>query len=819
MGFGLQSRLARLSRMDRHELRTRVSQELAKHTDLGLFRLGLLRREVRTREYFGRAPVFLCPAGEAEKRAQLLQATLPLEAEAILKEADEICHHRFRLLGYEGLDYGPEIDWHIDRVHDKRAPLKPWFKIPFLDFAQVGDHKIIWELNRHQHLVTLAKAFLLSKDDRYARELMAQWYSWERANPYPLGINWGSSLEVAFRSLSWIWIDHLLPETATTTQFRRDLTRALGFHGRYVGRFLSTYFSPNTHLLGEAVALFFLGTLYPSIALADRWRAEAWNIITYEARRQVRPDGVYFEQSLHYHVYALDFFLYARGLAARNGMEIPGEFDDTLNQMLDVVQSLSQAGPAEGFGDDDGGRVFDPRRNQTEHMTDPLALGRLTYGRKDLDSARLTEESIWLFGDAAVTRLSKDAVQKDELRSSAFRDGGLYVMTGSKPFAHELVMDAGPQGIGRCGHGHADALSIRLTGAGRRWLIDPGSGVYIGEDQAVRNAFRGTAAHNTLRVDAVDQATPQDPFSWTDIPTTSVDRWICGQSFRYFAGSHDGYQRLPQPATHRRMVLAVPEGPTLVRDVVEGSGEHELEVNWHFAPDLHVEQRDHAVVAVAPESPERTFELELQLLFAQGSGWRHEVVEGEHSPAYGCVQPAPVLRSRTRAQLPAETGSILQFAAGARNSSLPRRLTATPQTDVQTYRFEEGDCVHTFMFSTAARALHGRPLQDRSPQAPSQQDSLWQAGPWSSDAEVLYSLFERSHLTHLILIGGTFVRYRQDCVLGPAEPMEWFEWRKQHGETWSGSSHASVPPFKESSVLLNGVELGGREPAACAEKR
>ena len=47
--------------------------------------------------------------------------------------------------------------------------------------------------------------------------------------------------------------------------------------------------------------------------------------------------------------------------------------------MLDVVAALAQAGPAEGFGDDDGGRVWNPRRNRTEHMTDPLALGAMMY--------------------------------------------------------------------------------------------------------------------------------------------------------------------------------------------------------------------------------------------------------------------------------------------------------------------------------------------------------------------------------------------------------------------------------------------------------
>src|ERR1017187_9796693 len=49
-------------------------------------------------------------------------------------DRNEICQHRFRLLGYETLDYGPEIDWHLDRVHDKRAPLEPWCKVPFLEF-------------------------------------------------------------------------------------------------------------------------------------------------------------------------------------------------------------------------------------------------------------------------------------------------------------------------------------------------------------------------------------------------------------------------------------------------------------------------------------------------------------------------------------------------------------------------------------------------------------------------------------------------------------------------------------------------------------
>src|ERR1700681_725981 len=332
-----QSKLARVSRMNWEEVRVRVGQEFHKHSDLLMHRMGVHAGAIRLNaDSAARRGQFFFSAREISERAELLRKHLPDEVDEILREADEICGHRFRLLGYEHLEFTldrggdnfggdnlNDIDWHLDPVHGKRAPLDPWFQIPFLDFAVVGDHKVTWELNRHQHLVTLAKARLLSGDEKYSRELIAQWRSWITANPYPLGINWGSTLEVAFRSLSWIWVDQLLAGAAECAEFRAEMAPALAFHGRYIERYLSTFFSPNTHLLGEAVALFFLGTLYPQMPRAAHWKESGWEIVLREAERQVRSDGVYFEQSLYYHVYALDFFLYARILGARNGMEIP----------------------------------------------------------------------------------------------------------------------------------------------------------------------------------------------------------------------------------------------------------------------------------------------------------------------------------------------------------------------------------------------------------------------------------------------------------------------------------------------------------------
>src|SRR3954470_10031356 len=398
---------SRIKRLTWDEVQTRARQGIGKRLDATFLRSTLRPEQIEIVQAGGDGNFFFSQT-DLPERIRLLREHLPGEVDAVITEADEICRHRFRLLGYVDLDYGAEIDWHLDAVHGKRSPLKPWHKINFFDFAKIGDHKVTWELNRHQHLITLAKAWFFTHDSRYSNELVSQWYGWQKANPYPIGVNWASSLEVAFRSLSWIWVGQLLADCPELSgQFNTDLLRGLALNGRYIERYLSTYFSPNTHLLGEAAALFFIGVLCPQISSSARWKKKGLEILLQQAEHQVHPDGVYFEQSLYYHVYALDLFLHVRLLASRNKIDVPENFDEVLKKMLVVVRSLSQNRPPLGFGDDDGGRLFNPRRNRGEHMADPLAIGATLFQDEQLRAAAtLTEESIWLFGNQAPAFLS-----------------------------------------------------------------------------------------------------------------------------------------------------------------------------------------------------------------------------------------------------------------------------------------------------------------------------------------------------------------------------------------------------------------------------
>ena len=423
---------SRLAHMDRRELLGRSRQEMAKRADAVLASLG-----------FDFAPAFIPSASIAPGRfffapasvksvIELIRQRLPQQAEQIVRRADAICLHQFDLLGYEGLKYADPIDWHLDLVHGKQAPKKAFHKIRYLDFDQVGDCKVTWELNRHQHLVTLAKAYRLTENQRYTDEIFQQWRHWHGENHYAVGINWVSSLEVAFRSLSWIWMNQLLEGTpALPAEFRKEWLRAQALNGRHIERYLSTYFSPNTHLLGEGVAMLFLGMLCPELSRAERWKSRGWEIVLQEARRQVQADGFHFERSIYYHVYAIDFFLQAVVLASLNELAVPNQFEKTLEKMLDALSLLGRAGAPPHLGDDDGGRLFDPRRNRSEHWLDPLATGAVLFHRGDFKAAagELREETIWLLGEQGVAEWDRLQAQAPAMASAALPSAGFYLLT------------------------------------------------------------------------------------------------------------------------------------------------------------------------------------------------------------------------------------------------------------------------------------------------------------------------------------------------------------------------------------------------------
>jgi hypothetical protein len=114
-----------------------------------------------------------------EKTVDVISRTLPDEVDRALEEGERLLGHRVNLLGYHEVALGKDIDWHRDPVTGRRWSRRFWADY---DLVRDGsaDPKIIHELNRQQHLPRLAKAYLLTRDERFAREAVSQMESWDR---------------------------------------------------------------------------------------------------------------------------------------------------------------------------------------------------------------------------------------------------------------------------------------------------------------------------------------------------------------------------------------------------------------------------------------------------------------------------------------------------------------------------------------------------------------------------------------------------------------------------------------------------------------
>ncbi len=543
-------------------------------------------------EYFRArtTPSFFAGLSDREATVQTLHARWPNAHHEIVGKAERVRAGRFDLLGLRELSFGEPIDWQLEPITRKQAPLEHWSRVNYLDAEVTGDKKIIWELNRHQYFVTLGQAYWLTGDERYADTFVSHLTSWMDRNPPKLGINWASSLEIAFRSISWLWALHFFKDSAAldSSLLLRSL-KLLYLQARHLETYLSTYFSPNTHLTGEALGLFYLGTILPEFRAAPRWRETGRRILLEQLATHVRPDGVYFEQSSYYHRYTTDFYIHFLILAGLNNQAAAGAVEDKLQLLLDHLMYITRPdGTTPLFGDDDGGRLvmLDQRAGNDFRAT--LATGAVLFARGDYKNVAATaaEETLWLLGPEGLAEFDRVSAHEPAAQSKAFETSGYYVMRDDwTPAANYLLVDCGPHGTDNCGHAHADALSFELAARGKTLLVDPGTYTYTGSKE-MRDWFRGSTAHNTLTVDGQSSSQPDGPFSWSSIALCQTLSWITRERFDYFAGQNNGYERLVRPLKHSRAILFLKHNYWVMRDRVCSESLHRCDLWFH--PDAGI---------------------------------------------------------------------------------------------------------------------------------------------------------------------------------------------------------------------------------------
>lgn len=603
------------------------------------FRLRRKVKESAERVGFGRAHP--PPAMGASGPAWVRPLPRGFETERYTQAADRILAGRFDVFALADAPLGFPPRWNRDPKSGIEAPLEFGKEIDYRDAARVGDIKYLWEINRHLELVTLAQAWHLSGEERYARGARALIESWLEQCPYPRGVNWCASLEHAIRLVNWSFAWQLLGAEgsqlftgARGVVFRGRWLESIYRHCHFIAGHFSRHSSANNHLLGEATGLFVAALTWPLWPESRRWRRQARAELEREARRQIFADGVNKEQAIWYHHAVADMLLLA-GLHARaNRCDFEAGYWRALESMLDFLASIMDVeGGVPAIGDADEGVLarLVPAAACAGAPADPawrgvyrslLASGAVLFNRPELalKAGGYDDKTRWLLGDEALGRFESLAGSRAPLPvRHAFPYGGYYVLGEAfeTPAEVRIVADAGPLGyLAIAAHAHADALAFTLTVGGKPFLIDPGTYAYH-TDRAWRHYFRGTSAHNTVAVDGEDQSLYAGPFLWLRHGDARTEEFRCSPDLQVLTAQHEGYRRLADPLIHRRRWRYTPSrssgqepsAATLtITDELLCAGPHAIAIFWHFAPQCHLvregggvrAERDGACVRLEP---------------------------------------------------------------------------------------------------------------------------------------------------------------------------------------------------------------------------
>ena len=558
----------------------------------------------------------------------------PGEAELVLEAAEDALAHRVRLLGPETAELGPRIDWLRDFRSGVAWPRRYMRDIAYVNPHDTSDVKVPWELSRLQWLMPAGQAYLLSGDERYAEGVRAVLEDWIDANPCAGTVNWSCTMEAALRILSWTWFFHVFHASRAWADpaFRERFLCALYLHGDFTQRHLEHSDVNGNHCTADGAGLVFAGLFFGPGKDPERWLARGWSLLREELPRQVTPDGVDFEASVAYHRFVAELFLLPALYRRACGLGVPAEYRERLVAMARFTAAYSRPdGGTPLWGDADDARAL-PLGSQalTDHRYLPGLVGVAfdVPGLRDA-SAGSRSEAFWLLGPEAAATLPEAATPPLPPCSSAFPDGGFYVLRNE---ADHVFVDCGPVGLaGRGGHGHNDCLSFEAALDGVHLVTDCGAFVYTASF-AERNRFRSTAVHNTPRVDGAEMNRLQPDRLWSlDYDARpEVRRFETGAEADIFCGAHAGYERLPEPVTPVRTIVLDHRSHALtITDAFEGAGHHRIEIPLHLAPG--VEAMGLAPGHLSLQARGRRFSIE----WSPPAAWTLTIGRGRVSPSYG----------------------------------------------------------------------------------------------------------------------------------------------------------------------------------------
>lgn len=498
--------------------------------------------------------------------------------------------------------YKKNINWHADVFTQKQFPKEFSRSIKLRNKNNISA-KAVWRKNRMQFLTILAINYKLKKNPKDLEIFKSTITSWIAQNPYMVGINWYSNLEVNIRLIVWFFcwnildVEKLMEEDDDFKQFvEKKWLPCIYQHCYYSFQSKSKYSSSNNHLISEYTALFLASSLW-KFPKSEMWFQYAKEGLEEEITRQNSPNGINKEEAAGYVQFTADLFLIPFVIGKRINCVFSKEYGSRLRKIVHYIHHfLDVKGNFPKYGDEDDSRcLLFTEDEDFNNFKSIVASGAVLFKDPALPSEEEMDiKNKILMGNRMIKNFEKTGGSEIKPGPAFYEEEGHFVFR-SYNSGREIYMhfNAAPLGfLSSASHGHADALSFVLHIDGNPIFVDPGTYSFH-TDYDWRKYFMGTLAHNTVKVNLKDQAEIAGPAQWQNPYQTTILDTVLEEDRMVVKAQHDGYKK--QGVTHIREVI-FEKSKKLIRinDTIKclNAGFYFVELPFHLHPKAVLKQNN-----------------------------------------------------------------------------------------------------------------------------------------------------------------------------------------------------------------------------------
>ena len=445
------------------------------------------------------------------------------------------------------------VHWQRDIFSGKEFPLDFSKSINIRKDSEVSA-KNVWEINRLEFLPHIAINYKTTGEERYLQQFVRIIESWYKENPYLLGVNWYSNIEINIRLINWFlsWeilnVEELEKKKTGFGNFVRDTWLPLIYqHCRYSYANPSKFSSANNHLISEYAGLFIAASKW-KFKESKEWLKYAKQGLEKEIEKQ-HSNGINKEEAAEYIQFITDFFLMAYVVAENTNNCFSVQYKQCIHEIFEYIYEFTDLKTNfPKYGDEDDGKVVcfssDVHFNNFKSLLTSAAI-IFQDARYKSKSAGFDLKNEIFFGENGKNVYDKlDNIDFDQ-DSKFYKEEGHFIFRKQENKKEiYLHMDAAPLGyLSIAAHGHADALSVILHINGIPFLVDPGTYSYHVEKEW-RNYFVSTMAHNTICIDGKNQAKQLGDTMWMDHYSCKILSIVETGGTESVEATHNGYKNV-----------------------------------------------------------------------------------------------------------------------------------------------------------------------------------------------------------------------------------------------------------------------------------